>query len=178
MNIKQILESEKKAKKFAEKKHKDQTRRSGEPYINHPKRVAKLIKKYKSSHQIEALIKAALLHDTIEDTNTTEKDLKKLFGGLVASLVKQLTSDKEKAKENKTKYLTNKMINMSSWALVIKLADRLDNVQDITTAPKTWAFKYKKQTETILNSLIKNRILSNTQKKLINAIKNKLRELK
>jgi len=177
MKLKQLLES-KEADDYASKKHKDQKRRSGEPYINHPKRVAQLVKQYKSSNQINNLIKAALLHDTLEDTDTTPEDLKKLFGGLVASLVKELTSDKIKAKEDKTSYLTNKMVNMSSWALVIKLADRLDNVQDITTAPKPWALKYKQQTITILNSLVKNRTLSNTQKNLIKAIRNKLEELK
>ena len=56
------------------------------------------------------LIAAAHLHDTIEDTNTTEQDIKKLFGGLVASLVKELTSDKEKISQiGKTQYLLNKM---------------------------------------------------------------------
>jgi len=165
--------------KYASQKHKGQTRSDGLPYITHPMQVANNIIKYKSSHNIDALVKAALLHDTIEDTDTTHKDLEKLFGGLVASLVKELTSDKDKIKKiGKTEYLTKKMVQMSSYALVIKLADRLDNVSDIKTAKTPeWRRKYKLETETILKRLESERELSNTHKKIIKAIREKLSEI-
>lgn len=173
-------ESLKDVLKYASEKHFGQTRSSGEKYIQHPIRVAKSIIKYKQSHNIDALVKAALLHDTIEDTDTTHEDLEKLYGGLVASLVKQLTSDKDEiSKIGKTEYLTKKMKEMSNYALAIKLADRLDNVSDIATAKTPqWRKNYKKETEKILNTLEKERNLTNTHKKIIKDIKNKLKEIK
>ena len=138
-----------------------------------------LVKKFKKSHNIDALIKAAYLHDTIEDTDTTHKDLEMMFGGLVASLVKQLTSDKDEIEKiGKKEYLSKKMETMTSWALVVKLADRLDNVQDIATAKTPeWRRKYKKETLGILDRLEKNRKLTRSHKKIIGAIKSKLNEV-
>ena len=173
-------ESLKDVLKYASDKHLGQTRSSGEKYIRHPIRVAKSIMKYKKSHNIDSLIKAALLHDTIEDTDTTHEDLEKLYGGLVASLVKQLTSDKEEIKKiGKTEYLSKKMKQMSNYALAIKLVDRLDNVSDIaTTKTPQWRKNYKRETEKILNTLEKERNLTNTHKNIIKDIKNKLKEIK
>lgn len=165
---------------FATNAHRGQTRSGGEPYIGHPVRVAQTIEQYKKSHNLDALIAAAYLHDTIEDTDTTHEALHDLFGGLVASLVKELTSDKEKiAKMGKSDYLAQKMAHdMSSYALVIKLADRLDNVQDIATAKSpAWRARYKAETEHILNYIEKNRVLSGTHQKLVGLIRNKLSEI-
>jgi guanosine-3',5'-bis(diphosphate) 3'-pyrophosphohydrolase len=168
------------ALRFAAKKHRKQSRADGTPYITHPVRVAQYIKQYKNSHNLDALISAAYLHDTIEDTNTTHKDLRKMFGGLVATLVKDLTSDKDEIEKlGKSEYLSRKMSGMSSWALVIKLADRLDNVQDISTAKTPeWRRKYKQETESVLSRLERERVLTGTHKKLITMIRNKLKEVK
>lgn len=174
-----VSEDTGKAVRFAAKKHRKQTRSDGTPYISHPVRVAQYVKNYKKSHNLDALISAAYLHDTIEDTDTTHEDLKKLFGGLVASLVKELTSDeKEIERLGKTEYMSRKMAGMSSWALVVKLADRLDNVQDIATAKTpAWRQKYKKETESVLSRIEKERVLSGTHKKLIGLIRKKLDEV-
>lgn len=180
MKLKSIIEQmEKQAKEYATQKHSKQKRKfSKEPYVEHPKRVAELIRTYKSSKNKDELISAALLHDTIEDTDTTEEDLKKLFGGLVASLVKELSSDDEGIKKlGKTEYLTDKMLKMSSWALTIKLADRLENVSDLKDTSDKFRDKYTKETKKILQRLEKERELSNTQKKLVSIIKQKLNEL-
>lgn len=103
------------AERFGSIKHKGQRRKfSDEPYFEHPRRVANIVQQFKKSHRLDDLISAAYLHDTIEDTNTTSQDLVKLFGGLVASLVKELTSDKEEIERvGKSNYLTDKMINMT-----------------------------------------------------------------
>lgn len=164
---------------YAKDAHKGQTRSDGSRYIKHPVRVANIVKKYKTSKNLNDILAAAYLHDTIEDTKTTENDIKQLFGGLVSSLVKELTSDKDKIKEvGKTQYLVDKMTNMSSWALVIKLADRLDNVSDLRTAKSVaWRQKYKKETEEILHRLQMNRELSATHKTIIAEIKKKLDDL-
>jgi GTP pyrophosphokinase len=165
---------------YATKQHQGQTRSGGEPYITHPVRVAQIVKQYKDSHNIDALIAAAYLHDTIEDTDTTHEALHDLFGGLVASLVVELTSDlKEIKKVGKKDYLAKKMAHdMSSYGLVIKLADRLDNVKDISTAKTPeWRQKYRLETEHIMDYLEKNRVLSGTHKKLIELIRAKLNEI-
>lgn len=171
----------KKARNVAGKAHVGQKRSSGEDYTNHLERVANTVLDVKpDSKNIEHLISAALLHDTLEDTDTTYEELEEKFGDLVANMVKELTSDKDKIKEiGKTEYLADKMINkMSSYSLVIKLADRLDNVQDIATAKTPeWREKYKNQTLEMLSRLEKERELSGTHRKLISMIKDKLSEV-
>jgi (p)ppGpp synthase/HD superfamily hydrolase len=166
------------ASRFSEFKHKGQIRKfSGEPYFEHPKRVAEIVKKFKKSHKLDDLIAAAFTHDTLEDTNTTYKDLTTLFGGLVASLVQELTSDKKEIEKiGKTSYLINKMENMSNWALVIKLADRLDNVSDLKTSSKKFRDKMIKSTKEIIRILKNHRKLTPTQQKLTDAIENKIKE--
>jgi len=174
------LTQSQKAIRFAANAHRKQTRADGNAYITHPVEVAKIVKQFKRSHNIEALISAAYLHDTIEDTDATAEDLTKMFGGLVASLVKELTSDEQGAaykEKGKTQYLKDKMSGMSNWALVVKLADRLHNVSDLTTGKsKAWATKYHKATTETMAELEKNRSLTGTQKKMIAAIRVKLKE--
>jgi len=175
-NLNETMED---AKKYATEKHAGQKRMSGEPYITHPERVAEIVKKYKTSHRIDDLISSAWLHDTIEDAGETEETLRRLFNPLISSLVNELTSDKEAIKEKgKGPYLADKMINMSSWALVIKLADRLDNVSDLKTMQNLqFRERYAKETAYVLDRLEKERQLSQTQKKLVSAIREKLEEL-
>ena len=181
MKIFEVIEEDpQQALQFATQAHQGQTRSGGEPYIGHPVRVAQIVQKYKQSHNIDALISAAYLHDTIEDTDATHEALHDLFGGLVASLVQELTSDLEQIRQvGKKEYLAKKMAHeMSSWGLVIKLADRLDNVQDIATAKSpAWRAKYKAETEHIMDYIEKNRALSGTHKKLIGLIRQKLQDI-
>jgi len=166
---------------FAKEKHEGQSRKiKNQPYINHPISVAKILRENKTSHKINELIAAAFLHDTLEDTNTTEHELEQLFGKLITSLVVELTTnEKEKEKLGKGKYLADKMSNeskMSNWALVIKLADRLDNVSDLKNTNEEFRKRYTKETHYILEVLEKNRNLSSTHKKLIKKIEEKLNE--
>lgn len=141
---------------YAELKHAGQVRKfSGEPYVNHPVRVAKTLSAYTTDYSILA---AAVLHDTLEDTDTTIEDLVRLFGDRVANLVKALTNDPEEIKRvGKTQHLLEKMAKMDDETLLIKLADRLDNVQDVTFDPTSeryeWSQKYADQTQTLLESL-------------------------
>ena len=179
--FKQIMqESTMNAGEFARVKHAGQTRSDGSPYISHPVRVARIVRDHKRSKNIEHIINAALLHDTVEDTQTTLDEIEALFGQLAASLVAELTSDPEKIKQlGKTAYLQTKMANMTSYGLVVKLADRLDNVSDLKTAknPK-WRAKYKQETIEILDYLEKHRSqLSPTHRKLIAAIRAKVAEV-
>lgn len=176
------LSMSQRAIRFAANAHRKQSRSSGKPYITHPVEVGKIVKQFKTSHNIDALIAAAYLHDTIEDTDATYEDLVKLFGGLIADMVQELTSDSdspEYKEKGKTQYLKDKMVNMSDWALVIKLADRLHNVSDLGTKGgkgDEWGRKYKKQTQSIISELEKSRTLTRTQKNLIKAIRKKMDE--
>ena len=124
-----------KAIEFAKDKHAGQTRRGTDlPYVSHPIAVATIVATYKQSKQIEELIIASLLHDTLEDTDTTYEELRNTFSPLIASLVHELTNDVDQMKQvGKLSYQKRKMQHMSSWGLVIKLADRLHNVSDTPT---------------------------------------------
>jgi GTP pyrophosphokinase len=176
----EIVEDLRQVLDYATQAHSGQTRSGGEPYIGHPVRVANLVRQYKQSHNIDELIAAAYLHDTIEDTDTTHEALHDLFGGLVASLVLELTSDLNQIKKvGKKEYLAKKMAHdMSSYGLVIKLADRLDNVQDIATAKDAnWRARYKAETLHIMDYIEQNRVLSGTHKKLVGVIRAKLQEI-
>lgn len=173
----ELNENALKALRYATKAHSGQARRSGEPYISHPKEVARFVKQFKQSNNLSALIQAAYLHDTVEDTDTTHEDLVKQFGGLVADMVKELTSDKEAVKAlGKGEYIAGKMAKMSSWALVVKLADRLANVQDIDSQSPEFQKRYASQTKLAFDRLRKDRYLSKTHNKIMSAIEDKIKE--
>lgn len=162
-----------KALKFATEKHKGKYRKGKEhkPYITHPINVANLIKKYKESHKIESLVAAAYLHDTIEDTDATFYELVDKFGIEIAALVREVTTDKDLKNEiGKAKYLAIKMKNMSNWALDIKLCDRLDNISDLNDVDEEFRNDYIKETLYIVNYLLNNRKLTNTQVRIIKDI--------
>ena len=165
------------AEEFAGKKHKGQFRKNkSEPYVNHPLRVGELVRKFKKSHKIEELVSAGILHDTLEDTNTTLEELRENFGELIASIVFELTSNPlEIEKLGKTKYLSDKLSSnekVSNWALVIKLADRLDNVSDLVNcSDENFVKRYKDETKEILKNLEQKRTLSRTHRKLIKEIR-------
>jgi (p)ppGpp synthase/HD superfamily hydrolase len=167
----------KKALNFAKKKHEGQFRADKKtPYITHPIRVAEILKKFKKSHRIDELVAAALLHDTLEDTKTGIEEIRREFGETIALLVIELTNDlwaiKTLGKKNYHCEKLSSVDKISSWALTIKLADRLDNVSDLKKVPKgkKWTQEYGKQTKEIVNYISKNRKLSKTQKILINEI--------
>lgn len=122
-----------KAINFAATKHKGQERRgSGLPYFVHPVIVSHLIAKYKgTSKHLDELQCIALLHDTLEDTETSYKEIEREFGPLVASTVMELTSDEVAIeKMGKNEYLKQKMVKMSKYAFILKLIDRFANITD------------------------------------------------
>ena len=159
-----------KAIQFAADKHRDQVRReSGLPYVVHPTSVAFLLSHFKESKRHDELVVAALLHDTLEDTDTDFIEIAEEFTPLVASLVLELTSDEEEIDEiGKNSYLIKKMIGMSSYALVIKLADRLSNIMDSPSS------SYMNDTKFMLKELEAGRQLTGTQKDIIEEIRNLL----
>ena len=165
--------------KFAKRMHEGQKRKDGTKYIEHPKRVAKYVKYFKKdSKHLDVIIPAALLHDTLEDTNLLFYDIVEFFGSEIAEVVLELTTDEELKNEiGKSRYLELKMKNMSSWALTIKLCDRLDNVSDLMNTNEKFRTKYVNETQEIISYLLKNRKLSKTQYRIILAIIYKLQNI-
>ena len=148
--------------------HRTQMRKTGDLYVTHPCSVAVIVENVKESKELSSLIIASYLHDTVEDTNLKIETINNVFGSLVAELVIELTSDKNEIKRiGKTNYLINKMLNMTSWALVIKLADRYHNTLDIQNMSLNFQRKYIKETRQILEQLQQKRKLSQTHLKLI-----------
>lgn len=158
---------------FAHEKHGGQTRKgSGLPYITHPLAVSYLVAKFKKSKHLPELLAAAILHDLLEDTDVTFAELAERFTPLVASLVLELSSDKAEIKRvGKVEYLKKKMVGMSSYGLVIKLADRLHNISDNPTE------KTVSDTLEILQYITANRKLTNPQKGLVHDIELRCNEL-
>lgn len=166
------------ALEFAIEKHKGQFRKGNNPkeYITHPINVANLVKCYVESTNIDSIVAAAYLHDAIEsaqDKINTYYEIGNKFGFLVASLVNELTSDKDLQKEiGKAKYLAIKMKNMSDTALIIKLCDRLDNISSLADVDIEFRKNYVCETIYILNYLINNKKLGNTHITIISNIIN------
>ncbi len=119
---------------FAMKKHGAQLRASGDPYYSHPIEVAGILTKFKLD---ASSIIAGLLHDTVEDTDTTVAEVKELFGDQVAAIVDGLTklalleqkSGNNKQAENFRKLLL--AMSEDIRVLLIKLADRLHNMRTL-----------------------------------------------
>lgn len=159
---------------FANEKHAGQVRRSSnEPYVTHTLAVSYLVAAYKRSSRLPELLVAAVLHDCLEDTDTTFEELAKRFTPLVASLVLELSNDEEKmAKLGKLEYQTKKMLGMSSYGLLIKLCDRLHNISDNPT-PKMVA-----DTLVLMQRLRDGRKLSPSQLNIVAAIEALCKEQK
>ncbi|MBR4124115.1 MAG: bifunctional (p)ppGpp synthetase/guanosine-3',5'-bis(diphosphate) 3'-pyrophosphohydrolase [Clostridia bacterium] len=169
-DLKEVLE-------FAKEKHKGQKRDDGSDYINHPMRVAKIVDDYKGkfSKNRKILFAAALLHDTLEDTYTSYKEIADHFGEYVASLVLELTTAKYACHYiGKAQYLAEKMEHMTSYALTIKLADRLDNLSDMVGCKMEKQQRTINDTIYILDHLEKTRKLTESQQKLTELIKEQI----
>ena len=124
------------AVKFAADKHRDQRRKGAGavPYINHPVEVAELLARVGGVSDF-ATLQAAILHDTIEDTETEPEELEAHFGPEVRQLVEEVTDDKGLDKEvRKTLQITHTP-HLSAKAKRIKLADKICNVRDIAHDP-------------------------------------------
>lgn len=163
---------------FATERHKGQLRSDGQEYITHPIRVSKLVAEYKPSKNSKVLEAGALLHDVLEDTYTSYRELQDRFGEVVASLVMEVTSSTYVPKlVGKQIYLAHKMRYMSSYALIIKLADRLDNVSDLAGLKIEKIQKTFFDTIYMINYIEGKRILTDAQARLIQAIRSKLLEV-
>lgn len=127
---------------FATKRHGDQKRGGSDtPYVHHCFDVARRIVKHKFTET--EMILAAILHDTIEDTDVTFEEIARLFGGYTANLVFDLTLPVEARKDRykKQAFQLRKMRSMDFWGQALKVADKSSNVEDLIYHPPNWSLR-------------------------------------
>jgi len=122
---------------FAAHKHSAQRRKdaNASPYINHPLAAAEVL----ARHGVEDVVtlQAALLHDTVEDTETTSGELGKAFGEEVARVVMEVTDDKRLPARERKRLQVAHAPHLSSSGKLVKIADKICNVTDVGSAPPT-----------------------------------------
>lgn len=131
---------------FAARKHSAQRRKDAEasPYINHPIALAHLL----AGHGItdRNVLAAALLHDTIEDTDTTSAELEGAFGEKIASIVREVTDDKSLKKAERKRLQIEHAAHASREAKLVKLADKISNLRDIAASPPpAWTLERRRE---------------------------------
>jgi guanosine-3',5'-bis(diphosphate) 3'-pyrophosphohydrolase len=121
---------------FAAHKHRDQRRKdiNASPYINHPIALASLLSK-EGGITDDNVLCAALLHDTVEDTETTPAELSEHFGKVIADIVMEVTDDKLLPKEVRKRLQIEHAAQSSNQAKLVKLADKIANLRDIASCP-------------------------------------------
>jgi (p)ppGpp synthase/HD superfamily hydrolase len=132
---------------FAAIKHRDQRRKGAEasPYINHPIEVAELLARVGGVTD-SVILQAAILHDTLEDTQTTPAELDTIFGPEVRKVVEEITDDKQLSKAERKRLQIVHAPHLSVRAKVVKLADKIANVRSIIdTPPAEWSLERKRE---------------------------------
>ncbi len=131
------------ATKFAADRHRRQRRKDvdGSPYINHPIDVAETLWTVGGVRDLPIIL-AAILHDTVEDTETSSGELEQYFGPEVRSLVEAVTDDKSLPKEERKRLQIEHAPHLSIGAKQIKLADKISNIRDVGfSPPNDWDFQ-------------------------------------
>ena len=128
---------------FAAEKHQGDVRKNKQrsPYITHPLLVAEAILRIGEIQNV-TILTAAILHDTIEDTETTTDDIRERFGEEVLSIILEVTDDKSLSKMVRKRLQVAHATELSYEARVVKLADKLINCRDILNdPPEYWTLK-------------------------------------
>ncbi|WP_199324647.1 HD domain-containing protein [Phormidium sp. FACHB-1136] len=135
------------ALQFAAHKHRNQRRKdeAQSPYVNHLITVANLLANPGSVTDPITLM-GGILHDTLEDTQTTPEELEAAFGPAVRQVVQEVTDDKSLPKADRKRLQIEHAPHLSHHARQIKLADKISNVQDvITSPPKDWPLERRQE---------------------------------
>ena len=128
---------------FAADKHRNQRRKDKQasPYINHPITLANVLKNEGGIADTTVLV-AALLHDTIEDTDASAEELEATFGKEITAIVLEVTDDKSLPKGERKRLQVEHAKNISHRAKLVKLADKICNLRDlIASPPAAWTEK-------------------------------------
>lgn len=135
------------AARFAAEKHVTQKRKgtSAAPYVNHLLEVAELVAGASDNLDTD-LVVAALLHDTVEDTATTNQELQETFGDDVASLVAEVTDDKSLPKAARKELQIRNAPHKTKRAATIQLADKISNLRAILVSPPAdWSVERQRE---------------------------------
>lgn len=121
---------------FAADKHRDHRRKNAaaSPYINHPIALARVLV-IEGGIAEAAVLCAAILHDTLEDTQTTFAELEQRFGAQIAGIVREVTDDKELPKSRRKELQVEHAPHISRGAKLVKLADKICNLRDVAEDP-------------------------------------------
>jgi guanosine-3',5'-bis(diphosphate) 3'-pyrophosphohydrolase len=133
-----------KALDFAARKHRDQRRKDelATPYINHPIEVTELLINEGNIADINVLV-AAILHDTVEDTETTVEELEAVFGVDIAAIVAEVTDDKALPKAERKRLQIENAGRCSRQAKLVKIADKTCNLRDmLINPPAGWELEW------------------------------------
>lgn len=123
------------ALRFAAYQHRYQQRKDNvTPYINHPIAVASILLN-EAGVTDEIVLIAALLHDTVEDTDTRFADIEQRFGRTVRDVVAEVTDDKSLPKAARKQAQIDHAPSLSDRARLIKIADKTANLRDVANAP-------------------------------------------
>jgi guanosine-3',5'-bis(diphosphate) 3'-pyrophosphohydrolase len=148
-----------KAIRFSAGKHRNQRRSDSvkSPYINHLIDVAQLLWEVGGVRDVSVLL-AAILHDTLEDTNTASEEIRDNFGDEVLSLVLEVTDDKSLPKSKRKQLQIETASQKSFGARLIKLADKCCNLHDLLALPPAnWSLERRQEyllwTEQVVDGL-------------------------
>ena len=121
---------------FAAERHRDQRRKdaAASPYINHPIALARVLANEAGVFD-PVVLAAALLHDTIEDTETTAAELRERFGERIAGIVEEVSDDSALPKAERKRRQVEGAAALSHEAKLVKLADKTCNLRDMATNP-------------------------------------------
>ena len=136
-----------KALEFAARKHRDQRRKDkrASPYINHPIQLAAVLWE-EGGVADPMVIAAALLHDTIEDTETSWQELRGAFGDEVADVVLEVTDVKWTKKSLRKRLQVARARHASERAKLVKLADKIVNLRDVASHPPAgWSLERRRE---------------------------------
>ncbi len=145
---KKDIELVEEAYKIAKDKHVDQMRKSGDPYITHPVAVAKILSELRVG---PATLIAALLHDTVEDTNYTLEEVKAKFGSEISSIVDGVTKIGKLSFNQVASQADNHQKMLLAMAkdirvIIIKIADRLHNIRTLNAMPPEKQYRIASET--------------------------------
>jgi GTP diphosphokinase / guanosine-3',5'-bis(diphosphate) 3'-diphosphatase len=131
---------------FSADRHRPQRRKDAlkSPYINHPIEVAELLWRVGGVRDVAVLL-AAILHDTIEDTEATPDEIRSLFGEGVLGIVLECTDDKSLPYMDRKRLQIETAPHKSEKAKLVKLADKICNIHDLNLSPPRWWPKIQKQ---------------------------------
>lgn len=132
---------------FAAQKHRDQRRKdiNASPYINHPIALADVLCS-EGNIDDEITLCAAVLHDTIEDTETTKSELRETFGDDICNIVLEVSDDKNLPKIERKRLQVDRAAHASQKAKLVKLADKICNLRDmVDNPPATWDIQRRQE---------------------------------